>query len=612
MSKTHHNRTKSAVRLQPEATLKPARKPSRLVALACAAVVVAYDRRWLAQPVAVLLGPGDPAPETLSRLKAKLLGPLEAMVARLHRRGRRSTTSEASSLRAEREALRAMLELAASVIDERGVRGRALQDRLVAAQAALAQKHGTTLRDFCSSLGIPERTFRSWRNRKQKPLQPPPAPALPPKPRPRRNEGRFDLGLCPPGLQAMADTTHIRAFGVDLQIVGAQDPGLRHKQLLEQFRVTEQENANTVIDVLTRACADLPGSQFITDQGTPYIAKATQAACERLDVEDAPQVEGTPTDKAPLERAWRTIKDALAPLLGLTDRAAEVAPALSDPNLAKALVTLLLGVYLRVFAGGRRHLGHPLEGQDPAALDDAVERAREAARAEGRSRKLLLGQIHAQYNLGDDISVDRFVRAHRHHDIDDIHAAERILRNKACRCQTRLCDRYFAGILRNVAEQGRHRRARQRTDRQEQRARDTEQARFDQQDRFLAAHPEQRMWQALDALEVQWDADAGRLTFGGKGWGRGTLVRALHELRDRHPGVWTHDFDAVLENWWATAACPQNAKIAIRALAQGERDRILLSQPNPSHPATPGYNQLVRPEKHGTKPRPHPPPDLTI
>lgn len=402
------------------ASPKPAPKPSRIVALACASVIAAYDRRWLAQPVAALLEPDDVAAETLSRLKGRLLGPLEALVAGLHRRGRRSAPSQTSSLRAELEATRAKLELAASVIGERGVQGRALQERLVAAQARLAAEHGTSLRDFCRGLGIPERTFRAWRSRK--PAAPPAPPAQPPpRPeRPPRNEGRFALELCPPDLQAMADTTHVRAFGVDLQLIGAQDPGRRHRELLSAFEVAEQDNAAVVKRVLTEALGALPGAQAIVDQGTPYIARATVDACEKLDVELEPQVEACPTDKAPLERAWRTIKQALAPLLTLTDDIAAAVPALRSPTFARAALALLVSVYLRVYAAGRVRLRHPLEhAGDPAALADAVARARDNARAESRSRKLFLQNLHATYNLAEYISVDHFVRAHRHHHLED-------------------------------------------------------------------------------------------------------------------------------------------------------------------------------------------------
>jgi hypothetical protein len=85
------------------------------------------------------------------------------------------------------------------------------------------------------------------------------------------------------------------------------------------------------------------------------------------------------------------------------------------------------------------------------------------------------------------------VRAHRRHNLEDIKAAERALRDRACRCHTRCCDRYFARILRNVAERGRSRRARQYAEREDQRRRHHEHARFEQQDRFFAEHPELRL-----------------------------------------------------------------------------------------------------------------------
>lgn len=595
------------------ASPKPAPKPSRIVALACASVIAAYDRRWLAQPVAALLEPDDVAAETLSRLKGRLLGPLEALVAGLHRRGRRSAPSQTSSLRAELEATRAKLELAASVIGERGVQGRALQERLVAAQARLAAEHGTSLRDFCRGLGIPERTFRAWRSRK--PAAPPAPPAQPPpRPeRPPRNEGRFALELCPPDLQAMADTTHVRAFGVDLQLIGAQDPGRRHRELLSAFEVAEQDNAAVVKRVLTEALGALPGAQAIVDQGTPYIARATVDACEKLDVELEPQVEACPTDKAPLERAWRTIKQALAPLLTLTDDIAAAVPALRSPTFARAALALLVSVYLRVYAAGRVRLRHPLEhAGDPAALADAVARARDNARAESRSRKLFLQNLHATYNLSEYISVDHFVRAHRHHHLEDLVAAERILRDRACRCHARRCDRYFAGILSNVAEQGRRRRARDRVAREEQRRREQQAASFEQQDRFLTEHPDVRLAQALDALTAQWDERTGRLGFGGAGWARGAMVRALHELRDRAPLVWSYDVDAVVRGWRATTACSSGAQIAICDLLERERAKLLHTSAASPPAASSATIRPSGPTKTRKNTRPPPSPGLTI
>lgn len=594
------------------ASPKPAPKPSRIVALACASVVVAYDRRWLAQPVAALLEPDDVAAETLSRLKGRLLGPLETLVARLHRRGRPLSSPQTASLQAELAATRAKLELAASIIGERGVRDRVLQERLVAGQARVEDEHGVSLRDFCRSLGVPERTFRAWRTRKPASPPEPPTPRPPPPRRPPRNEGRFALELCPPDLQAMADTTHVRAFGVDLQLVGAQDPGRRHRELLSAFEVTDQDNADVVTRVLTEALGALPGAQAIVDQGTPYIARATAAACDKLEVDLEPQVEGRPTDKAPLERAWRTLKQALAPLLALTDHIAAAVPALRNPTLARAAMSLLLSVYLRVYTAGRAGLRHPLEHGDPTALADAVARARDNARAELRSRKLFLQKLHAAYNLAQDVSLDDFVRAHRGHHLEDLVTAERTLRDRACRCNVRRCDRYFAGILHNLAERGRARRARERAARDDQRRRDQQAALHEQQDHFLAEHPDVRLAQALDAMTAQWDEQTGRLAFGGAGWARGTMTRALRELRDRGPLVWSYDLDAVIRAWRATTACSPGAQTAICDILERERAKLLHSPAPSPAPTIPATISPAGPTKTSKNARPPPSPGLTI
>jgi hypothetical protein len=78
--------------------------------------------------------------------------------------------------------------------------------------------------------------------------------------------------------------------------------------------------------------------------------------------------------------------------------------------------------------------------------------------------------VHADYHFEQYVSRHAFVRVHRRHALEDIKAAERILRGRACRSGVRRCDLYFAGILRRVAEQGRARRAAEIAARAEQRA----------------------------------------------------------------------------------------------------------------------------------------------
>lgn len=560
---------------------KPATKPSPIVAAFCLAIAAAHDRHWIAGPVSSLIPP-ELSPARLSRLKARILPVLEAEVAGATRRGRPPlpVADHVSSA----TALEALLEVAAWVISEIPIRGRVLQDRLVEAAERLRREHRISLQAFASKLGISARTLRYWRRRrrpapkapedlpeqapsaKDEPAEAtagePPTGAEPPA---FSNDGCFSLEIQPPGLQAMADTTDIRAFGTTLKLVGAQDTGNRHRRLLESFRVSQAESAQLVIEVISGAFAEPAGTQVIVDQGTPYMAEETKKALEKLEVEHCPQKEATPTEKAPLERAWRTIKDALEPLLGLTNRLAERIPALQNTTLARAATELLVGTFLRVYASARAPFPHPLDARDPLALVSVVEDAKERARAEHRSRKLLLEDIHARYAMAG--SAAAFVRAHRRAALEDIQEAERRLRDRACRCRTRACDRYFAGILSKVSEEGRRRRAIERRHAQEMRRLSAEERRLKEHEQALEADPEKRLHEGLSMLASQ--SRGGSLLFGGKGLGRAFVERAVVSFLDRGPLFWKDEIRAAWHRWVAsTRGIPTASLIPINELLE--------------------------------------------
>src|SRR5262249_40531445 len=119
------------------------------------------------------------------------------------------------------------------------------------------------------------------------------------------------------------------------------------------FAVNERESSALIERVLAEAADGLAGAQFITDQGTPYVAQAAQQAYDAIGVEHAPQREGTPTEKATVERGFATVKNALSPILALLDRLAVALPQLQRPQLAKSVATLLIATFLRVYAAGR-------------------------------------------------------------------------------------------------------------------------------------------------------------------------------------------------------------------------------------------------------------------
>ena len=562
-------------------------KPSLMLAFLCALMVSAYDRRWLSGPVKSFVPEGGPSLERLSRLKARLLEDFEDLVHRACRRGRppREPANEDESL-----LLRELLTLV-----PRGTwtyMSRHKRQSLVEAQRRLNEEHGLTEKRFCELLGISARTFRSWKSlRPRSPVPegaPPEREATAEEEKKKRSKrkpvatGRFDLEVLLPGQQVAADTSPWTLFDVPLQIVAAQDPGSRKEKLWESFTVDPHENSELIVEVLQKAVSDKPGMQVVTDQGTPYMSAETERALEGLECEHAPQKEGTPTEKATLERSFRTVKDALKPLSELTKAIADRFPALRQGELARAVGRLLLGVFLRVYEAAPREGGHPLEGRDRKELEIISQEQRERARAENRSKRLLLTEIHAAYDFPG--SPQRFIRAHRRHALEDIQEAERRLRRNACRCKVRACDRYFAGILHNVRDQNERERHRQRQAelRRLHQQREFAQARHERRvrDRVVREHPEVVLADALDLLAAQWLPEENALLADGRGPGRVQSHAALdsmsqqdpHTVRDRAEAVWTA--------WVSESASDSPQIAAVRGVFDVELERFFAPAPS--------------------------------
>lgn len=520
-------------------------KSSLLLALVCASIVADYDRSWLARPVAQLLPDGGPRPEHISRIKAKLQPRFAELVAAATRRGRRPAPSR--DLRAPM--LESMLAVATRLLKLSAVpvRRRDVQDELVCAFDRLHREHGVTARAFCAALGLCERTFRVWQARRAQPPKPPRSPR-PPRPRNDRNTGRFALEVTAPDTQLGGDTTDLRVLGVHLKLVGVQDIGDRQRCLYDAFVVDETESSARIEEAVASAVAGREGMQLITDQGTPYLAEAAAQAYDALGLEHAPQREGTPTAKATVERGFGTVKNALAPILRVLDRVAHAVPALQDPTLARHVATLLVATFLRVYAAGRCHLGHPLEGQDPDVLRAIVEEQRERARAETRSVRLFLEAVHAEYAM--EGSREAFVRTFRRYPLEDLRDAERQFRAQACRCKVRVCDRYFAAIVRKVHDDGIARRSADRRQRCEDGKARRARADAAQRAADLEAQPERRLYEGLDLLAETWLRDTGGFVHDGQ-LARTWIRRAITVIYEREPIVADDCIEAHVRSWEA-------------------------------------------------------------
>ncbi len=587
------------------------RKPSRLLALLCASVVAAYDRTWLARPVAQLIPPDGPRPERLSRLKAALLARFEALLAAATRRGRRPAPPPSPDA-ARASAAEALLGVAHTMLTASRVpqHHRELQDQVVAAADRLRRDHGITQTDFCAALALSERTFRSWHHR---PARPTPRAVPPPPPPPRRRDrgtGRFALEVTAPEVQLGSDTTDVTILGVPLKLTAAQDLGAREQRLWEAYALDETETAALVSQVVTAAAAGRVGLQDLTDQGTPFMAQATRAVREALGVEHVPQREHTPTEKATVERAFLMVKQPLAPLFDLLNRLAAAIPALARADLAKALGTLLFAVFLRVYAAGRRHLPHPLAGHDPEALRAIVAEQRERAHAEMRSTRLFLEALHAEYDFHG--SREDFVRRLRRYPLEDLQEAERRFRRYACRCHVRNCDQYFTAVVRNVYDEARPRRAAAHAHAVAVAAARRAEAERVARAAWLDQHPEVRLQQGLDLLAQTWQPVPQCFVMNGVG-ARAVLRAAVRDLAAQQ-GLGIHDeIERHWRNWLAGhATLPATLREAVRNFLHG----VVLATVGPPQGASPAafLSSILAPAARASPDnlRPPPTPDLRI
>jgi transposase InsO family protein len=520
-----------------------------MLALLSALIVAAFDRRWLCGPVSGLLPEEGLSLERLSRLKARVLAPMEGLVSDATRRGRPPRQPEPTD---ESLLLRELLLLVPR--ETWTYLSRKRRAALVTAQDRLQGEHRLPAKRFCALLNISDRTFRSWKAKAATQTPPRSAEAVSKPPPPRRpedkNPGRFDLEVTAPGIQAMGDTTDWELFGVPLKIVAVQDPGNRKQKLWESFAVDSTENAELVVKVAGEALRETPGMQFISDQGTPYMAQATAQALKSMEIDHTPQREGTPTAKATKERAFGVVKQALRPLVDVSRCVAEKVPALRRPDLARALGRILLAVYLRVYEAAPREGGHPLEREHAETLRVIIEEQRENARAEEKSKRLLLTTMHNAYDLCG--SRDRFIRAHRHFSLEDIQEAETYFRERAAKPwwgEIKNYQAYFGAVLRNVSAKNRKQRAEERRCKLTRAQEAKEQQALAAKAQRLKDHPELHLQEGLDLVAAQWQPKDRVLLFQGRGPGGRFILEALQSLREHDSYNVTDRAEAAWRTW---------------------------------------------------------------
>jgi hypothetical protein len=511
-----------------------------LLTVLCIALVQRERPEWLA------VGVGDAARaaglnhERVSRLATRVVGSFRGILDTLTRRGRPPGEHAGDALAAENVRLRALLAVASAALALVPLHKPAVRALFVGAWRRLVTElPSLTKSAFCNALSLPERTLRHWLARTPIATVPSSPPTPPPAPRkrpPRRPRFHFDVFL--PGTQVGADTTDLSAFGVPLKLVGVQDIGGRDRSLFDAVVIDTRECSDHVIAAFRTVLADCPGAQAITDQGTPYMAAATRAALETLEAEHAPQKEGDPTGKSTVEKGFDSLKGILEPMLSLTGRLAELVPQLRSPELAVPFARLAVATVLRAYQAGARAARRALDVRGAATEDTLVHaaaRAREVARADDRSVRLLLAHLHGLFAFR--ASATRFVELFRRYPLDVLRTAEAALRRRlliTLAPDVRDVDRYFGALVRSAYAE--HRGL--RTSREASGALGARLHR--EQDAFTAARrehvadPVRWLSDALGLLAMQWLPEQRQLLFDGDGLGLGWMRGALHTLLARH------------------------------------------------------------------------------
>jgi hypothetical protein len=540
------------------------RDSSLILALVAALIVASFDRSWLARPVTELIPPGSGIRlDWLSHLKGRLMGPLIAALELALTPGRRAQEpAPQTAIVLDDEMARIKERYEAKLRAEKKARA---QEWLVGVYARLERDYCLSVKLFCKTLGIAERTFRSWRTREAAPRSAPPPPVPPPEPRPQA-EGRFGLDHTLPGIQQVADTTDWEILGIPLKVMASQDPGARHTDLWSGFRVSVAESGQVIMDLIEEVAE--PGTQVITDRGTPYMSQT--GSMDEREMEHAPCKEYTPTEKATKERAFLTVKDALAPLVEFFHQLCERIPELRCPDIAVKLATLLLTVFLRVYHLGHRDRRHPLEDHDPDMLRCIADEQREKARSDFVSKLSTLGRIHDQYDM--QMPRIRFVRGHRAHALEDIVEAERRMRPAARRGDVKVPHLYFATVLNDVAEHNRPRRCEARGQQKKASLEKQKERRRKAHWEQLDADPVLRLHRGLDLLATQ--ARRGRLLLGGVGPGRGLLVSAIDEMATTDPLGFRDDVRLECRRWMADKRIGRQAWTAIVDLVEERMGKV--------------------------------------
>ena len=593
--------------------------PSVLLALCCLAILKRLRPQWACITVQCAAEHEAVSAQRVSRLCSVLIAPMTALIARHSKRGRRSINRTQQHSAQQLALTQALLSVATELLNSVRLRKPAVAALIMGAYLRLKDSHPQlTQKHFCQTMGIAQRTLRHWLTASL-PIEATSSPQVttdrPRRTAKRQRRGRFSFAVTVPDTQLAADTTDIAAFGCPLKLMAAQNVGGRDQDLLDAVVVDTHENSGQIVALLTEAIGDNAGMQVIVDQGTPYLAEQTRAACDQLGAELAIQREGHPQGKATLERAFGSVKQIAAPIFNLTHRIAAALPKLQSAALAKASATLVLTALLRAYQAGARAAARADADRTPAdaqTLAQVAEQARYRARAEDHSIRLLLTHIHSAYQI--DTGITRFIKTFRRFPLAVLAQAERAFGRQAHRDDIRHRTSYFAAIVRAKFDAWLAERDRRLAEQALRDKRDAEARRAEQQRAAFKQNPSAHLRHALHLLAAQWQPDHHALLFGGSGIGRAALHAALDALIERHGWTATEQMALAIASDFRATLLDKLGSDAPRAVTDLLRQRLAdLKPPHLAHQndhCLAAFRKVILPNVGPSKQRP--PPSLPL
>jgi transposase-like protein len=286
---------------------------------------------------------------------------------------------------------------------------------------------------------------------------------------PRR--GRDAPQNIPPGILAIMDTSDVSCFGFDFKLIPFMEA---HSREVFAHQLCDRERAEKIAEVLDKGMEASGGVLALrTDRGTPYLAELTVAAADEQGTETRVARAYQPTDKAILERWFRTAKDALRDVFACIDLREGPGKRSWKKSIALKVASAVIAFYMRFCYP---YIPQPhIDGRTPRQrsedevphspdvvrqiLDDQVAH-HEHAKSEAR-------RLHHDY--GFRWSMKRWLRSVRGCYAEDLLEAarrfDRILLRGCPTCDPRRNPRYLLAIIRTVAEERKPLRLRDRRQR---------------------------------------------------------------------------------------------------------------------------------------------------